>query len=389
MRHIEEEQIIEWAAKYHGGGKFSPQEVEALENWLAEDPANVERFSAFRKQYCELRQLAFTEVVDEDRAWQKVQQAIRKPVRRLVPQWAYYAASVLLLLAASLFWLQYQQQNDPVPQTGFDQLAEIGSPKATLILGDGSEVNLTDQQEQSFSESDGTEIRKDEKNNLSYTGAAESGELIYNTISVPRAGEFSLSLADGTKVWLNADSQLRYPVRFGAQTREVFLIGEAYFEVSHRDDQPFVVHVNDTKVRVLGTKFNVSGYASQAFIATTLVEGSVQVGYLTDDVLLRPGQQSVVSKGVDGIAVQEVDASIYTSWINGVFEFENADLQYLCNQLARWYNVDFFFTQPDLKEIRFTGAFKRDQSINYAIGLIEQLTKVNFRVEGNQIIIEK
>jgi len=149
------------------------------------------------------------------------------------------------------------------------------------------------------------------------------------------------------------------------------------------------VHADDTKVRVLGTQFNVSAYDDQAFITTTLVEGRVQVNYLANKTILIPGNQSLVEKGKDGINVSEVDAALYIAWVNGVFEFENKDLAYITAQLGRWYNVNFFFTESQLKHIKFTGAIKRDKSINYAIRLIESITDVTFRVEGENIIIEK
>jgi len=384
------DQIIEWVVHYHRG-EMSDEEKRTFECWLVEDKNNPTLFNQYKKAYCKSRQMVFSEVVNKEKAWDHIIKAINKPKKRLIPVWASYAAAILLVgLFSTWFVWNEVSKISPASQNEFEQLAEVGSRKAILTLADGSQRRLNTTGQEEFDERDGTLIVKDSINSLIYKSGSKSvDQLIYNKIEVPRAGEYSLTLADGTKVWLNAESSLRYPVHFSKQQRDVYLTGEACFEVTHNPDAPFTVHADDTKVRVLGTQFNVSAYDDQAFITTTLVEGRVQVNYLANKTILIPGNQSLVEKGKDGINVSEVDAALYIAWVNGVFEFENKDLAYITAQLGRWYNVNFFFTESQLKHIKFTGAIKRDKSINYAIRLIESITDVTFRVEGENIIIEK
>ncbi|WP_430811830.1 MULTISPECIES: FecR domain-containing protein [unclassified Carboxylicivirga] len=389
MSVISEEKIIGWALAYHTCEALSPEDKKAFEQWLKESPKHVEQINGYRQMYLTARKSAFAKVVDEEAAWAKIscRTKAKPPKRRLWTQLS--SAAAVLMVGLLTTWFVYDEISSVTqsePRLIVEQV-EAGSAKARLTLADGSQVNLTDSVEQSFNEVDGTAIVKDEDNNLRYSSGNVSNELIYNTIEVPRGGEFALTLSDGTKVWINAESQLRYPVRFGEENRTVYLNGEAYFEVAHHAKRPFIVHAKDTKVKVLGTRFNISSYDDEAIVATTLVSGKVKVNYLADEVLLQPGQQSRVTKGRDGIGVQEVDSGVYTAWVHGVFEFEDMPLEQLCKQLGRWYDVNFFFTRPADKGIRFTGAFKRNQNIGHALDLIEQLTNVQFQTQGRNIIV--
>lgn len=390
---VDDNKILEWAINYHRG-ELTVDEQRDFELWLNNDPEHINIVNKYRRLYTNSRGLAFQNQVREERAWSNISKQITpKKKARLLPDWAYYAAAILVVgLLGTWFIFNEVSKVEPVHHYNFEQLAEVGSKKASLTMANGMMVELQNDGEQLLDEKDGTQILKDSDNNLSYKSdpVNKSNKLIYNEVYVPRAGEYSLTLSDGTQVWLNSDTQLRYPVQFGSDKREVYLLkGEACFQVAHNKEAPFSVYANDTKVKALGTMFNVSSYENQPFISTTLVEGSVKVDYLNEATILKPNQQSIINKGQDGITVNQVDASVHIAWIHGVFEFENADLKYLTEQLGRWYNVSFFFTEPDIKNLRFTGAFKRDQSINYAISLIERITNVKFKVEGETIIIEQ
>ncbi|WP_439183839.1 FecR family protein [Carboxylicivirga taeanensis] len=386
---IKDSEILDWVIKYQKG-HMSKEEQAALEAWLQLDATHKERFTDTCRLYGKARGLALLKVIKKEQAWKKIHQRITIPKKRSIPAWVYNAAVIAGLLLASAWYVAYELSKvKPTHKYDFEAMAETGERRATLTLADGSRCVLSDEGEQVFDEKDGTTITKDSANNLKYQpDELQTKELIYNEVEVPRAGEYSLILADGTKVWLNADSKLRFPVRFSSGKRQVELTGEAYFEVVTNPQEPFIVQVNDCEIEVLGTKFNISGYNDQAFVATTLLEGSVKVNYLKDSQVLEPGQQSVTVKGQDGIKIQEVDAAMTMAWVNGVFEFENKDLEYICDQLGRWYNVNFFFTKPHQRNIRFTGAVKKDESIQYAIDLIERITDVKFKIEGDYIVIE-
>ena len=387
--NIDENIIIDWAMKYHQAC-LTDDDQKALDKWLDENEENVHCFNKYRKLYCQSRSLAFTDTINRQQAWSNISNTLQKKSHRLLPKWTYRVAAIFIIALGIGYFLKNEISTTKNQMSGFEQIAEVGKRRAILTFADGRKRVLEEDSEQVFDEKDGTLIIKDSTNSLMYSKEKPvNKQILYNEIKVPRGGEYSLRLADGTKVWLNAESKLRYPVQFNGKQRIVHLEGEAYFEVAHNKNAPFIISVHDTRVRVLGTKFNISAYKDQSYIATTLVEGSVQVDYLKDQVILVPGKQSMVLKGKDGISVNEVDPSIYTAWVHGVYEFEKKDLGSIMTQLGRWYNVNFFFTEPHLKKIKFTGAIQRNESINYAIERIESITNLKFKIKGVNIIIEK
>ena len=371
-------------------GKLSIEKAEELEVWLKEDVEHEEIFKHYNFLFKETRTIDFLEQMDTEKLWSKIANKI-SPTPRKLHLWLPYAASVAVIAILSVFlFLEYRSGVDFSKDYDFAQVTEIGSRKAVLTLADGSKMKLHEQQKRNISEVDGTTISKDTTNNLIYNPIVSAkSKLIYNRIEVPRGGEYSLTLSDGTKVWLNAESELRYPVNFKKTKRDVFLIGEAYFEVAHNKKVPFTVHIHDSQVKVLGTKFNISGYEDQEFIATTLVEGCVEVNILSQHKLLKPGYQSIINRGREDILVSEVDTHLYTSWVEGVFEFEATELEYIMAQLGRWYNVKFFFNEERLKHIRFTGAIKRDKPIEFALEMIEKISDVDFAIKDDYIIVGK
>lgn len=387
---MKEEQIIEWVGKY-SKGQMTEEDIKLFENWLNEEPANPLQFAKYRKMYRSARELDFLINSREENAWIRIVSQIKKSPQLYVQRWmSIAAAAVIIVLVSSWFiWSELQKTNLPSKFSPV-QLAENSSEKILLTLSDGSTRVLDDSNVSKFNEKDGTSIVKDSTNNLSYhTKKRAIGNEIYNRITVPRGGDYSLVLADGTKVWLNADSEFKYPVNFTAKQRQVFLSGEAYFEVAHDKNAPFIVKTQSTQIRVLGTHFNVSAYKEQAFTTTTLVEGKVKVKSNNASHVLNPGFQSVIDNVHGNIVVDKVDPLLYTSWIHGVFEFENMDLDYITVQLSRWYDVNFQFDNQELMNIKFTGAIKRDKSVDYALGLIGTITNVSFIKKGNTIIVKK
>lgn len=203
----------------------------------------------------------------------------------------------------------------------------------------------------------------------------------YNTLIVPRGGEFSLELADGTRVWLNAESRLRYPVAFMGKERKVEMEGEVYFEVVKNNEKPFIVTVNGVDIRVLGTSFNVSAYQEE--VVTTLVEGKVQLKRGDEQVVLSPNQQAIWSD--DKFKVKQVDACNYVLWKEGIFYFEDVDLERILDDMARWYNVNIFYMNPTLKKMKFSVEIKRYEDINEILRRIEQTKRVKFEIKDRTI----
>ncbi|RXQ91493.1 FecR family protein [Ancylomarina salipaludis] len=387
---LQEEDIINLTIDYFRG-ELSDIQKKDLDDFLLEKEDNISLFNCYCNLYYKGRSIAFYNQVDKQKAWDHIASSITKQKakpRKLYAWLPYVAALFIIALVSSLVLMNQVEKIDFSKDYNFAEFAPTGSKDAILTLADGIKVNLKDASEQLLSEKDGTQISKDSANNLVYLSQpTEKNELLYNTIDVPRGGEYSLTLSDGTKVWLNAETKLRYPVKFNGHKRDVYLTGEAYFEVAHNQHASFVVHTHDSKVKVLGTKFNVSGYDDQDFIVTTLIEGSVQINNLNRIEILKPGYQSTIIRGKDPIVIKEVDTNLYTSWVSGVYEFENVELEYIMTQLGRWYDVEFFFSGEEYKHIRFTGAFKKENSFEYALNMIERIADVDFAIKGKYIIV--
>ena len=261
---------------------------------------------------------------------------------------------------------------------------EHGSMKAQLVLANGKKVDLRPETNLQLEEVGGTRILTSD-NRVKYSGkdslAGQPAEVKYNTLIVPRGGEFSLELADGTRVWLNAESRLRYPVVFMGEERKVEMEGEVYFEVAKNREKPFIVTVNGVDIRVLGTSFNVSAYQEE--VVTTLVEGKVQLKRGDEQVVLSPNQQAIWSD--DKFKVKQVDARNYVLWKEGIFYFEDVDLERILDDMARWYNVNIFYMNSTLKKMKFSVEIKRYEDINEILRRIEQTKRVKFEIKDRTI----
>ena len=301
------------------------------------------------------------------------------------------AASFLIIVSVGIAIRFNSGSKDLIiEQTSIDKLGKTGSKKAILTFANGETVNLDAQENEIFKEEDGTLIENDNNNTLSYKSDSKSkNSNLFNTVEVPRGGEYSLVLSDGSKIWLNAESSIRFPVTFNNVERAVYLTGEAFFDVTSDPERPFIVHSYDAKVKVLGTRFNINGYPEKNYISATLVDGELEVYNKTHKEIIYPGMQALLFKADSIIQVEEVNTNLYTSWVNGILEYENRDLEFIMIQLSRWYQVDFKFKDDNIKNARFSGAIKRNNSVEYALDLIERISDVNFTVENSTIVIEK
>lgn len=316
-----------------------------------------------------------------DTRWGMVKsRTIRKKTRWLT--WSRYAAAILVPLCVGIFWFVNKDEGREV-QTVVTEI-EHGSTKARLELADGRKVDLNQETCLELEEVGGTKILTTD-NMVKYAGqdslVVHSTEMKYNTLIVPRGGEFALELADGTRVWLNAESRLRYPVNFVGNERKVEMAGEVYFEVAKNKEKPFIVAVNGVDIRVLGTSFNVSAYHEN--VITTLIEGRVRLTGGNEHVVLTPNEQAVWSGG--NFDVKQVDARNYTLWKEGIFYFEDVDLETILDDMARWYNVNIFYLNPALKVKKFSVEIKRYENINEILRRIEQTKRVRFEIKDRTI----
>lgn len=271
-----------------------------------------------------------------------------------------------------------------------------GGNKAVLTLADGSVITLDNAKDGMIAEQGKTTITKTQNGELEYKASVDQAPQIisYNTISTPRGGQYQLTLPDGSKVWLNAASSLKFPVSFTGKERKVQLIGEAYFEVAHvnmpgsKDGMPFEVELNSgMKVQVLGTHFNVMAYEDEKEVKTTLLEGKVKViNDKNQEALLEPGQQAQLSKANGSLQVQkDANIGVAVAWKDGQFNFVRADLKSVMRQLARWYDVQIEFDKS-VPEKSFSGEISRRLNASEVLSVIE-FTGVHFRIEGKKIKI--
>lgn len=354
---------------------------------------------AYLKYYRLLRSMEFLKQADMEAAWKKIEQekqwrTFRKSMFAVMKMASMLALVVSMAYFAASYWSEEQKVHRVDDFYAESRFPETGGKKAVLRLDNGQEIDLAGQ-EGVIQVSDNTVAVSKQGESLSYVKNDEKAgnqhpankeEIRYNTLQVPRGGEYQLVLEDGTKVWLNAESTLRYPTDFSFG-REVALTGEAYFEVTKDTQHPFIVQVGGNRVEVLGTKFNVSAYPQHSLYAT-LVEGCVRLNSTTNSVVLQPNEQAVVAAS-GNIGVRVVDASVFTAWTQGRYEFRETELEDIADQLSRWYDVDIRFREEKLKSRRFAGVIFRNDELTFAIEVIEEVSDVKFVREGNVIYITR
>ena len=301
-----------------------------------------------------------------------------------------FAASIILLVGISLFNQFYFNETiiirDPIV---------IGTDKAVLTLENGDQVILEKGQkfQNKTVNSDGKELSYSIKNRSSINFKNE--KIASNFLTIPRGGQFSLNLEDGTKVLLNSDSKIKYPVKFikGKKRQVELLYGEAFFDVSssqNNNGSEFIVSTKTQKINVLGTKFNIKAYSEDDIITTTLVEGKVKVENGENQILLFPNQQSKVDSNSTVINVSDVDVSQQISWINGLFSFNDTSLEDIMHTLSRWYDLEFIFKSANQKGFIFSGILERTKSIEDILFIIEKTSssnEINFEINNKTIII--
>lgn len=307
--------------------------------------------------------------------------------RSIIKRWSV-AASLLILIAVSAFFFTNRKTNNDTPVLAAVDHADIAAGKdgAVLTLDDGSTMILDSLGNGFVTTQNGTKITLQNGQLIYDAGHPQAGEVSYNTMSTPRGRQFQLVLPDGSKVWLNAASSIRYPTVFTGTERKVEITGEAYFEVAHNRSLPFKVQVNkETTVEVLGTHFNINSYEDEESINTTLLEGSVRVKHSNGEIVLKPGQQAR-AKGTEQIKVLSgVDIEKVMAWKNGVFNFQDATLEEVMRQLERWYDIDVVY-EKNIPKLEFFGKMGKDLSLaNVLRGL--EMSEVSFRIEGRKVIV--
>ncbi|MCH5719791.1 FecR family protein [Niabella hibiscisoli] len=262
-----------------------------------------------------------------------------------------------------------------------------GTEKALLKLDDGTVIELDSTGAGNVASEGGSEIVKLKDGTIAYNNVSANQEVKFNEVSIPAGGSYKLRLPDGTMVWLNAVSSIRFPTRFTGPERKVVVKGEAYFEVAHNKKQPFIVDIpGRQQISVLGTHFNVNAYEDEAAVKTTLIQGSVKVHTLSSgkNVVLKPGQQTVVRAGRGIETLTGIDVEKVMAWKNGYFDFDQTEISEIMRQVSRWYNANIEL-DPRLKGLTFSGRLPRKENVQKLLKMFEATSTVRYHVAGNQI----
>lgn len=378
----------------------SAQELEYLLKYFADGNDEKELKNSIKKQLSQAYQandhidLMVEEVFENIKGKINVQEPVKLKPRFNV--YRYAAAAVVVLAVSVGLWIYSAKTNLPEklaqnPQANTKIIP--GSNKAFLTLNDGTKINLTSAVNGALAKEAGIQITKTADGQLIYEikGQGKTANTsLYNTIETPKGGQYQIHLPDGTKVWLNAATTLKYAINFtGAKERRVELNGEAYFEVAKDKAHPFKVLSKGQEVEVLGTHFNVNAYADERNIKTTLLEGAVQVmalnaGKNKNKEVLKPGQQSVLAQNQFNVIA--VDAEAEVTWKNGRFTFVDEPIESIMRKVARWYDVEIVY-KGDMKEKVFAGTISKYDDISTLLNTISATNTVHFKIEGRRVIV--
>lgn len=387
MEQKEQNRIIRMIAAQVTGKDLSPEEEGVLQEWLAEREEHREVYERVKqgdgvRELLRLQRTGYGERMARDFSC-RLQKMRRRHRIGMACKWAGGVAAGVAVLCC--VWLLRQPKEAPRHLAVQEEIVP-GSGKAVLTLANGTQIDVLRMEEGR----DGKvliDVKGQEVEEPDESGAAD--ETVWHTLTVPAGGEFFYELSDSTKVWLNSASELRFPVHFAGQgTREVYLKGEAFFDVTKTNGAvPFVVRLSGGDIKVYGTRFLVKNYAGEP-LSAVLTRGCI--GFTSSqgrDVLLSPSDRLEVSG--ENMRIEQVDTTLYMSWINQMFVFEGQPLEEIMKTLSRWYDMDFTFQSEDLKHIRFSGRLNRYQDIRVLLRTYEQTAGIRFDIQGRNIVISR
>lgn len=368
--------------------KYIDQTITAPElkllNAMVQDQAQQQKLDGLLEQHfsnhlTDSEQLSKQSNLVKNLAWESIHQRINQPVKRASIAklwWFRVAAAILVMISLTLYFFNTRKDTDKL-QHSIAADIQPGSNKAILKSSNGFVYNLSGKKGEIIVDND----------NIHY----EDGVILKNedeneiiTLSTPRGGQYKVTLSDGTKVWLNAESSIIYPTNFAENERKVQLVGEAYFEVTHNPKQPFIVATKSQNIKVLGTSFNVNAYNNDTRTITTLLSGSVQLNKKDNNPLTKliPGQQAVLNN--DNVAVENVDATVFSAWKDGEFRFKASSLVDVLRQIERWYDVDVDYANVPA-EVYIHASINRNRQLSTVLNALEKITNLKFQVKGRSI----
>lgn len=320
-----------------------------------------------------------------------------KSVKKLLPSWIKIVAAASIVITVGISLFLYKSNNPeiikkPIVNDALTNDVAPGKNRATLTLSDGRKVLLAAASNGQLAEQAGVKIRKTSDGQLIYeskTSDTKSVQPVSNTLSTANGETYALVLPDGSKVWLNAATSLKYPASFAnLKERVIELSGEAYFEVSKDKSRPFIVKSAEQEVKVLGTHFNINSYADEMYTRTTLLEGAVRVSIGSNYIALQPGKQVSLNKKQGNLVVSEVDVEEVMAWKNGNFVFMNEDIKSVMKKISRWYDVEVVYEQ-DVSKKAVWGTISRFRNVSQVLNMLEMTGVVKFKIEGRRIIVKE
>lgn len=353
-----------------------------MQQWLCEKESNRELLESFRDAKPIQKEIEFIDRLDVDAAWSRARERRKGVVIKRLIRYSSYAAAIVLLIMGWLLWKAPQKSYRVVKNAEKSRNDVLpGGNKAELLLSDGRRITLNEAVNH-LKEQDGTEITG-KSGGVSYDNKVPGSEkIIFNTLLVPKAGTYQITLPDGTRVWINALSQLKFPVQFAGKERKVYLQGEAYFEVSKDASKPFRVEINGAEIEVLGTHFNVNAYTSAT--STTLLEGAVKVISNKETQILNPGQQAVVSE--NGILLGQADIAKAIAWKKGDFYFRSDRITDIMQQLARWYDLTIEY-EGKIPNKRYSGSISRNVNLSEVLEMLQFVSKAHFEIGQHKVSV--
>ena len=370
-------------------GTIMPDEQRLLDSWMKEKEEHKQLFDRLRKDTRFAEEYGIFREVDTTRAWEtfRVKNGLRR--QRRMTTWIKYAAVIALPLLIAGVWLLFPRGGErSIPVAQNTKIVKREESPVLEVVG-GGKVILEKEKDKMIEAGRGVDVQQS-SGMLVYSDSVVSEYVDTNVLRIPKGGEFKLQLADGTRVYLNSATDLRYPVAFTGPERRVYLKGEAYFEVAKDVEHPFIVVTDDVQVRVYGTSFNVNTLGADG-VRTVLVEGKVGIRGqdLDREYVLKPNELAFYDRNSRDMKIETVDPDLYTLWRKGIFVFERETLENIMNTLSLWYDMEVFFQSESAKQLHFSGHMKRYEQIEDILHAITDATGVVFPINDRTVCVSR
>ncbi len=370
---------------------LTAKEKGILDDWLKVSAANRECYERVLQKANFVSRKQLYKELEVLKDYDYINQHIQRETKNRYLRYFISSAAAIILCFLGWYFLR-QEQTAPIRKPVL-VMQKITPGKAIAILetAEGETVKLGEKSSE-IVENEKT-VATSKGNTLSYAKQVQKpknqAKEVYNTLKIPRGGEYKLLLSDGTQVWLNSETTIKYPVQFLKKQRVVYVSGEAFFDVAPNKNSPFIIKSGKTVVKVLGTTFNFRAYENEKYLQTTLVSGSVNVSREGKTRVLKPLQQYSYNKKTNVTEVKKVDVSLYTSWKDGLFLFKSQKLEYILGEIARWYNMDFVYEDAILKNYVFSGRLQKYDDATPLLRVFEETGGVTFERKGRKIYVRK